>query len=694
MSLALGPLLLLAAVPARADDDDVDLEVEVTAPRADGTDPASTSAAVTVLEVDDTLGASADVASVVDSTSGTVVRRLGGLGDYATVSIRGSSARQVLVSLDGVPLNPDGSQAVDLSELPLSAFSRVEVFRGSAPAELTAAPIGGAVNLVTGDVPTMGTVARGTHGTSRVSGSTGVAGPVSLLSHGQPAVWEDSVLVLADLFTTQGDFRAWSDNGTRYDDSDDAWLTRDNNDKRQLSALARWRLRGRGVEISLSDSFLAREEGLPGPISTPASAPRLATVRSLASGRVEGHWGGAWRGSALAWHQHRDEMMDDPEGELGVGGAQRERYLTRTVGLTGHLSWGVRAWLVTSLTLTARQDGFVQEDLLAGERADPRRRRVAAGTLGGSLRALDDRLLVEPALQATWLDDRSMGTDEADQELVPTPRVGVLLRPRGRADAAVPWSGLALKANAGRSFRPPDLTELFGDRGSVVGNTALVPERGWQADVGVRWDLPPGGPVAGSADVAHFWSDVQHQIVYVQNSQHTAVPVNLGQGWTQGLEVALGLDVLGWVDSQSNLTWTVSRNLTPRSDVADRQLPRVPTWELYQGTSVHWGEHVRLGHTWSYTSGTYQDETNWFLSPPRSLHGAFLRVGLGPLSAEVSVLNLLDRTTDQVDRNPLSDADDTLVTEPLTDFFGYPLPGRTLLITLAWSGRPTAPERP
>ena len=66
-------------------------------------DPGQTSASVTIIPVDGTLSASDDVASVVESASGTVVRRLGGLGDYATISIRGSSARFGMARRRGPP---------------------------------------------------------------------------------------------------------------------------------------------------------------------------------------------------------------------------------------------------------------------------------------------------------------------------------------------------------------------------------------------------------------------------------------------------------------------------------------------------------------------------------------------------------------------------------------------------------------
>ena len=679
------------------------LVVVVEEPAEDDTDPSATSATVTVIAVDERVPASADVAVVVDSASGTVVRRLGGLGDYASVSIRGSSARQVQVFLDGVPLNPDGSQAVNLSELPLAAFERVEIYRGGAPAELAAAPIGGVVNLVTGRLPTTASLTGGAHGTGRIVGAGSAAGPLThqrgLRGLGTGPL-EDDLLLMAELFGTRGDFEAFTDSGTLYNLDDDAFVQRQNNDKRQLAAIARWRLRGDGLELSVSDSFLAREEGLPGPITSPTTTTRLGTQRNLASARLEGH-GGALRASGLLWNQLRGETLDDRGGEIGVG-AQWRHYRTVTTGLTGHAAWGLRSWLVPSLTLTGRHDGFVQTDLLTESAEEPRSRLAGSAAASASLRAWGDRLLLEPVLQASVLDSRMLGGADSenlggagtnrDVSWAPTPRVGLLVRPwvgAGEDGDPSPLAGLALKANAGQFFRPPDFTELFGDRGGVVGNEELNPERGWQWDAGLRWVAPAGGGSAGVVDLAFFQSSVQDRILFVQNSQHTSVPVNLGQSWTQGVEAAIALELFSRVDSQSNLTWTLSRNLTPQRDVADKQLPGIPTWELYQGTGVHWGEHVRLGHSWSYTDGTYLDATNWFLAPPRSLHGAFLRVGHRGFSFELSVLNLLDRQLAWADRNPLSDDDDTLAPGPITDFFGYPLPGRTWLVSLAW----TDPDR-
>ena len=120
-------LLLQAALAADAVPSEV---VEVSERAAVAPDPLATSAAVTVLLPDERVSASADVGSLVESAAGTNVQRLGGIGDFAAVSIRGASLRQVEVFIDGVPLNPDGADVVNLSELPLGAFQRIEVWRG------------------------------------------------------------------------------------------------------------------------------------------------------------------------------------------------------------------------------------------------------------------------------------------------------------------------------------------------------------------------------------------------------------------------------------------------------------------------------------------------------------------------------------------------------------------------------------
>ena len=125
--------------------------IVVTDERGGAPDPLDTPSSVAVIPIDEGTPQSADVAEALDAAAGAAVQRLGGLGDWSAVSLRGANLRHTQVYLDGLPLNPDGASVVNLSELPLRAFERIEVYRGGAPAALDASPLGGAVNLVTGE---------------------------------------------------------------------------------------------------------------------------------------------------------------------------------------------------------------------------------------------------------------------------------------------------------------------------------------------------------------------------------------------------------------------------------------------------------------------------------------------------------------------------------------------------------------
>lgn len=648
--------------------------VVVAEPRPEGPNPSATSASVTVLVPDERTAATADVASLVDGVAGTNVLRLGGLGDFAAVSIRGASLRQVEVFVDGVPLNPDGADVVNLSELPLGAFSRIEVWRGNAPVSFGASPIGGVVNLVTREgAGGRGGVAFGSWDTQR--GDLYGAGERGALS-GQ---------VFVDALHTRDDFAYFADNNTVYNVMDDHVLSRANNDKVQLSGFARGRVELGNWRLSLSDVPLFRDEGLPGGANLPADAVRLTTERNLTVAQLEG-WESTWSGTATAWHLWRAEELVDLNGELD-GTRRHELDELGTGGVRVNGAWAPLGWLQGNVTLGVRSETIRVTDELAGS-AEPERGRLAGNVaLSTDLRFFQDRLALSPVLSLEGIDNRELGESadtQAPQDPNDTPfvgafnpRLGVLVRP-------TPW--LSLKANGGRYFRPPDLVEMFGDHGTMEGNSELRPESGWQGDVGLRAVSPSTWAVTGSFDAAAFWLVSEDRIVWVQNSQRSFTPVNFGSTWVQGMEGALNLSALDMVDSETNVTWQLSRNLTEGSSFANNELPRTPPLAVWQSTSVHWQERLRIGHTFSYTAPNYWDAGNLYQSAPRTLHGIFLRSRPTPKwpSLELNVLNLEDRITEVVPRNPADPTDPSRAVSAITDFSGYPLPGRTLMFSARW----------
>ena len=104
---------------------------------------------VTVIRPDDYKGEQKDLADFLKMVPGVHVREVNGKGQYTTVSVRGSTAAQVGVFVDGILFNLGGDAAADISTIPVKNVERIEVYRGYIPARFGGTYMGGVVNIVT-----------------------------------------------------------------------------------------------------------------------------------------------------------------------------------------------------------------------------------------------------------------------------------------------------------------------------------------------------------------------------------------------------------------------------------------------------------------------------------------------------------------------------------------------------------------
>lgn len=627
-------LLLSAALAAEGPVPDEEIVVEADSGVAEG------SASVTVIAVDEDLPASADVASAIGGAPGTSVRRLGGLGDYASVSIRGSAARQVEVYLDGIPLNPEGSETVNLAELPLRAFERIEVYRGNAPPELGGSAIGGVVNLVSRD---------------RVGSEAAIGGGSWATVQGHAATQQElgrsDLLVVADGMRTAGRFPYLDDRGTAAT-ADDRLRERGNNDRQQGTL----HLRLRSGEWTLLSAGLLRESGVPGFTWAPAREVRLRTARELL---VLG-WdrrAGAVVSGVSAWGSARDEVLDDPAGEVGFAPGS-VGILTAGGGARGHVRWTPDPVLAAVGALEVRGTGL---------RSDQRwftGRTASDATLGAVVRDRSERVALSPVLQGTVIRDAVQGPAEPVTTAFLAPRAGALVALGEHA---------ALTANGGLYLRPADLQERFGNQGALVGNPDLLPERGTQVDAGVRLAR---GEVRG--ELIGFAGWARDRIVWLQNARGAARPENVDEVRTAGVEAASAGEA-GPVDWSASLTFTraVQGELVA-------PLPGLPAWEWHHRLGLG-SDFLRVSGLLDATTPTPLDSAGILRTAPRWILGASVRAVRGPVSIELDGMNLTNRIIEEVPRDPLV-PDGTRTDRAVTDFLGYPLPGRTFLLTVGIAG--------
>ena len=118
-----------------------------------------------------------DLGDILQQQGGVVVTRAGGPGSPATASIRGSSANQVLVLVDGVPQNQAVSGSADLSLVRLDNVEKISVVRGAQSARYGQQALGGAIVVETRrpvGVEAQAEVGAGSYGARALSGRASV----------------------------------------------------------------------------------------------------------------------------------------------------------------------------------------------------------------------------------------------------------------------------------------------------------------------------------------------------------------------------------------------------------------------------------------------------------------------------------------------------------------------------------------
>lgn len=157
----------------------------------------------------------ADLPSLLRSDAGIEFARSGGAGQSASVYMRGTNASQLLVMIDGVPIQ-DGNATgtVDLlSHLQLDQIDHIEVVRGNVSAIYGSGAMGGVIQIFTKQgtgKPTVNVFAEyGSHDTTKIG--TGISGKTE---------GGTSFALSATRYRTDG-FSATNSRSSSYDPDDD-----------------------------------------------------------------------------------------------------------------------------------------------------------------------------------------------------------------------------------------------------------------------------------------------------------------------------------------------------------------------------------------------------------------------------------------------------------------------------------------
>ena len=613
------------------------------------------SAFATVIRQKDYRFRAAGLTDLLRESVGVLPSSYGGIGNFGSISIRGSSAQQVTVLLDGIPLNRAQGGGIDLADLPLDSLERIEIYRGMSPARLAQAGMGGVINVITKKPSRAGETIF-----SLKAGSFGTA-DITLSRSGSFSGGD--YLFSVNLKCSDGDFLYLDNNGTEKNPRDDEIKERQNNRYfiSHMLAKASYRLRP-GMILRIMNDFLGRYNGVPGIDAMQSEQAKFSTFRDILRLELElknlGGWG--LNLNTVAFFILAKDSFNDPDGEIALSPHSTDNtFLTGGGLLKAAFSIGKHNNLTALLSL--RHEGTTLKDY-ATTPVD----RGGGGRTHLSL-ALEDeislwgrRLIFNPSVRYDGIFNSArvlnlfFPNQETEQDhQIFVWKAGFRLRP-------LPF--LALQANVGRFFRPPSLWELYGDSGAVIGNSTLKSESGLNFDAGFSLHFRK----LGIADrlylqAAYFYRGTNNLIAFIRNSQATIVAYNRDRARIQGLELAADVRLFGHLSLGGSYTFQRVEDRSAGS-FTGKLIPGRPVHKLVARLTVH-GTFWRVFYGLVLIDENYLDMLNKITLPTKVLHNLGASVQLWKrLRFTLEILNLTDDRT--------------------VDLYRFPLPGLTLFVKL------------
>ena len=606
-----------------------------------------------------------DVGELLRESAGIQIRRSGSAGSPTTVSIRGSTSDQVAVFFDGVPLNRAQSGTVDLSNLPVGDVERIEVYRGTVPLQYGQGAIGGLINIVTKKAKHERTVStEATYGSYDTFDGR--------LFYSQK--WDRfGLTAFGNYARSDGDFKFETDNGTPSNPDDDEIVHRTNNDFESENFFTRFSYEAaEDLNLEFSNDFFHKYAGLPGTRRAQSRFARINTTRNISYLKLnKQRLGGTELGvDSKAYYIYQEERFKDRKGEVGTGRQDNEN-TTQTVGLNGMFTYPVNEWNLGNLYTECRFEQFRTKNVLPGstdEGNQPQRRYTAIAGLSDDLYLFDERLVIQPLVLLTYFKNEFSGRlpfavftdlDDSTQDMLWDAKLGVRYKMTDY---------LTLKSNIGRFNRLPNFTELFGDRGGIVGNPELTPETGLNVDLGFIFERKNMGFLNRAYfEVAGFFSDVDDLIVFVQNSQLTFRAENVSSARIVGLEAEWAFTLFDRFIVSGNLTWQNPEDTSNAKLYNDNRLPGRAELSIFNRSELSF-KYFRLFHELDLLSSNFIDRSNLREFDDRRIQNAGIIIyplGKKDLSLTFEVKNFTD--------------------EHVEDIAGFPLPGRNYLGKITYS---------
>ncbi|MCX6113393.1 MAG: TonB-dependent receptor [Proteobacteria bacterium] len=588
------------------------------------------------------------VSDVVEKESGVQIRQSGGLGSFSSLSLRGASSNQVMVFIDGIPMNEASGGSVDLSTIPMSEIDSIEIYKGITPVNFGTASIGGAVNIKTKRAEEG---VKGSVTTSYASFNTFRFAPYI---NNKPGKFD--YVIDVDYQSSKNNFDFLNNNGTKWNSTDDKWEKMNNDQFSQINLLTNAGYDfTKKTRLSFSNQYFEKGQNLPSWNNSPDVNTSLDTLRNISNLKMTindigaGHLNTASRID----YTYKKEIYDNRNGGIGLG-KQYNRYKTYYYGFNQFIEWPKEQNVLTTVFDIHRED-YKTEDLLTLQPISPSSRNIYSLSSEDKVILFDNKFVISPALVFEYYDNNFMSSTSPKNNSVGylNPKLGIKYSPTN-------WLGL--KTNVARYVRAPSFFELFGDRGFFTGNSDLKAEKGINFDIGPEINYKPYASCLDrlSLNIAYFRSAVTDVISYIYNSRGVGQAVNISNSTINGIETGFVLEFLKNISFTTNYTWQSAINDSVIQAFNGKKLPG--RFEHSVSTKLEGGYRIfKLYYELIYASGLYYDSANLLPAAIKREHNIGITFFIDKFTITGEIKNIGD--------------------DHYEDFNGFPQPGRSYWLT-------------